>query len=398
MDNRLSIARPDLMKEWSDKNKPLMPSDVTFGSHKKVWWRCNKGHEWQASVKSRAGANNSGCPYCSGNKILPGFNDLASQYPEIAAEWSEKNLPLTPEQVTSFSNRRVWWKGKCGHEWYALISSRSGGHGCPYCNDKKLLKGFNDLATLHPTLASEWSQKNYPITPDSIPEKKAGFYWWKCKVCGGEYQAWLTSRLAGSKCPYCSGREVLAGINDLATTDVMIAAEWDYERNGELTPKDVVRTSKKSYWWKSSCGHSWKAKVYERTIENKTCTMCEEEFITALPELLVFLYAGRMGMKVVFCTEEIIQLELEMYIPEMGLVIERAATSEGQRKLQEVKKHLCRKLGISYRLVEQTCLEEEIVTAVRKVFGKEHMHITGDVEEDIRILRDFFFKKRNESR
>ena len=101
---------------------------------------------WTASVKSRT-VNGTGCPYCSHNFVLPGFNDLASRFPEIAAEWSERNLPLTPDQVTAFKNIKVWWKCHLGHEWNTLISTRAGGSQCPYCSGIKLLKGFNDLKT-----------------------------------------------------------------------------------------------------------------------------------------------------------------------------------------------------------------------------------------------------------
>lgn len=77
--------------------------------YRKVIWQCKLGHEWTASVKSRT-VNGTGCPYCSHNFVLPGFNDLASCFPEIATEWSEHNLPLTPDQVTAFKNIKVWWK------------------------------------------------------------------------------------------------------------------------------------------------------------------------------------------------------------------------------------------------------------------------------------------------
>ena len=43
---------------------------------------------------------------------------------------------------------------------------------------------------------------------------------------------------------------MLVGVNVLATTDPEIANEWDYERNGNITPREVVRTSRKVYWWK----------------------------------------------------------------------------------------------------------------------------------------------------
>ena len=81
--------KPGLASEWSKKNE-IKPTEVTVGSHKKVIWKCRLGHEWTASVKSRS-INGSGCPYCSHNKVLGGFNDLATLVPKVADEWSEKN-------------------------------------------------------------------------------------------------------------------------------------------------------------------------------------------------------------------------------------------------------------------------------------------------------------------
>ena len=71
---------------------------------------------------------------------VAGFNDLASQYPDIAAEWSDRNLPLLPTMVTAFANSKAWWKCKdCGNEWHTLISTRAGGSRCPYCSGYTLL-------------------------------------------------------------------------------------------------------------------------------------------------------------------------------------------------------------------------------------------------------------------
>ena len=56
---------------------------------------------------------------------MGGFNDLATLLPDIAAEWSDRNYPLLPTQVTVFANRKAWWKCKdCGREWNTLISTR----------------------------------------------------------------------------------------------------------------------------------------------------------------------------------------------------------------------------------------------------------------------------------
>ena len=120
----LQQGKLELAGEWSDRNFPLTPEQVTCGSNRKVWWKGKCGHEWEASIKNRA--RGAGCPYCSGNRILVGFNDLETTNPRVAAEWSDSNLPLTPQCVTANSNRKAWWTCRvCGNEWEALIPTRT---------------------------------------------------------------------------------------------------------------------------------------------------------------------------------------------------------------------------------------------------------------------------------
>ena len=101
--------RQALLEEWDvEGNGALTPLALSHGSRQKVWWRCGAGHRWQAAVYTRTGAE-SGCPYCAGKRPWPGFNDLASQEPALAAQWHpERNGPLTPDQVVCGSTRRVW--------------------------------------------------------------------------------------------------------------------------------------------------------------------------------------------------------------------------------------------------------------------------------------------------
>lgn len=70
---------------------------------------------------------------------------LASVHPELIPEWSEKNLPLTPDKITFGSNKRVWWKGACGHEWETSVKARSKGEKCPICSGARVIEGINDL-------------------------------------------------------------------------------------------------------------------------------------------------------------------------------------------------------------------------------------------------------------
>ena len=146
MNNSLAEVHPELVLEWSEKNLPLTPEDITFGSNKKVWWKGACGHEWQTSVKARS--NGEKCPICSGARVIAGINDLATLEPLLVKQWSKKNK-IKPTEVSIGSHKKVIWRCEKGHEWEAAIKSRTiNKTGCPYCSHNKVLEGFNDLATL----------------------------------------------------------------------------------------------------------------------------------------------------------------------------------------------------------------------------------------------------------
>ena len=244
--NDLLSQNPKLAEEWDPtKNGELTPDKVTAHSSKKVWWRGSCKHEWQATILNRN--KGSGCPYCAGQKVLKGFNDLATKNPELANEWHPtKNGDLTPEMVTAGSHQNVWWQCSNGHEWETTIYNRNSGSSCPYCSGKHVLKGFNDLATINPQIASEWHPtKNGDITPDAIMPYSSRKVWWQCSK-GHEWQATVADRSSkGNNCPYCSGRKVLKGFNDLATVKPELASEWHPTKNNDLTPDMVTANSQK---------------------------------------------------------------------------------------------------------------------------------------------------------
>ena len=77
-------------------------------------------------------------------------NSFAAVHPELVCEWSDKNAPLTPDDITYGSKKLYWWKGPCGHEWTASPKSRSAGEKCPICAGSRVVAGINDLKTLRP--------------------------------------------------------------------------------------------------------------------------------------------------------------------------------------------------------------------------------------------------------
>ncbi len=129
----LAEERPDLLAQWSTMNN-ISPADVSCGSHKKVLWTCSKSHSWKAMVKNRV-ILGSNCPYCEHRAVLKGYNDLLTTYPGLSESWSPKNS-IKPSEVLPFSNKKVIWRCKNGHEWIARIADRTRGHGCPLCSYK----------------------------------------------------------------------------------------------------------------------------------------------------------------------------------------------------------------------------------------------------------------------
>lgn len=133
----LQTVNPILVDEWNyEKNGNLKPDQFTANSGKKVWWKCGKGHEWQAIIAHRH--RGSGCPYCSGRCAIKGETDLQTVNPALAKEWYyKKNGDLKPEHFTANSGKKVWWVCEKGHEWQAKIADRNKGRGCPVCAKEK---------------------------------------------------------------------------------------------------------------------------------------------------------------------------------------------------------------------------------------------------------------------
>ena len=136
-------VNPTLAKEWNyEKNGNLKPENFTEKSGQKVWWKCDKGHEWQSRIADRN--RGRGCPYCSGRYTIKGENDLQTVNPVLAKEWNyEKNNGLTPTDVLPIRHKKVWWICRQGHKWQALINNRDKGRGCPECAKQKRMRNKN---------------------------------------------------------------------------------------------------------------------------------------------------------------------------------------------------------------------------------------------------------------
>ncbi len=404
--NDLQTVNPALAMEWNyEKNNGLLPLDVMANTHKKAWWKCSKGHEWQATIDSRN--KGSGCPYCSGKYAVKGENDLRTINPTLASEWCyKKNNGLTPMDVLPSSNKKVWWRCSKGHEWNATINSRNAGCGCPICSSERKTsfpeyailyylqnygleamhlyreKGYeldifipskkiaieydgnlwhrnkeksdleknlkckidgiklyrirewlptlndssidyvvqegqkdlskileivlseiievtvnvdlardtvaienlrehlekeNSLLLSNPEIANNWDyEKNGNLKPEHYAANSNKKVWWKCEK-GHTWQAKISHRNNGSGCPYCAGRKVLKGYNDLPTVNPSLANEWNYEKNGDLVPENFTENSHQRVWWKCEKGHEWETTIGHRS-NGSGCPYCSGRY------------------------------------------------------------------------------------------------------------------------
>ena len=193
---------------------------------------------------------------------------------KLMSQWNyEKNKNLNPEYITLKAGQEVWWKCEKGHEWKISPALKK---GCPYCNNRKVLTGYNDLATLHPKLAKEFHpSKNGNLNPSYIVGTSGRIkYWWKCEK-GHEYLSDINSRVGRkSGCPYCSNKKILAGYNDLATTNPELLNEWDYEKN-DKSPNEIVSGTGYKAYWTCSNNHKYQMPVNAK-VNGRECPLCKK--------------------------------------------------------------------------------------------------------------------------
>ncbi len=376
--NDLKTVNPALAKELHPtKNGIITPSTISVRTSKKVWWICPLGHEYDASVDKRMAGQ--GCPYCANKRIIIGFNDLYTKRPEIAKEWDyEKNEGLTPKDVVPGSNKKVWWICfVCGNSFQAIIADRTvRNNGCPVCAKQKRVNTRIKKLTQNNSLdddkdlIKDWDyEANYPKTPkDYTPRSNASVYW-KCHICNYQLKSTILNKSRKNGCPACSNRVVIAGRNDLATTNPELAKEWHPTKNGDLTPSQVSRGSGKMVWWLCPMGHEYQATVLTRKGGHGTgCPICYNRRQTSFAEQAVFYYIKKIfptainGYKAHFLGK----MELDIYIPSIKWAIEydgKAWHKDDTIERERRKYEICRKHGIRlYRLKEEKQTDKEFGT------------------------------------
>ena len=196
--NDIDTLRPDLAEQLVDQSlrTSLMP-----GQRQIVEWCCSLGHQWSAGISRRAASNGlgSGCPFCAGVRVWPGFNDLQTTEPHLAAQLFNQELAST---LSRGSGKKVEWQCVYGHRWMSTVANRVFlNNGCVVCSGRQFVSGVNDLATTHPHLVSSLVDPSIATRVSKGSSLRAE---WICEA-GHVSIAPIASRAKGHGCPDCFG-------------------------------------------------------------------------------------------------------------------------------------------------------------------------------------------------
>lgn len=307
--NDLATTHPSLASQLVDSS---LATKLSAGSNRRVRWCCAFGHEWETTVVNRV-QHNTGCPYCAGKRAIRGVNDLGMTHPLLASELVDVSEAY---DVSAGSDRKLRWQCDKGHVYVASVSSRVRGSGCPYCSNRRVLAGFNDLATTHPELAMELVDVSLATQVTYGSGKRLE---WRCPE-GHTWFASVVSRSGGTGCPVCAGHVVESGVNDLWTTHPQLAAELVNSEDGF----SVSAGSTRRLTWCCDKGHTWDAFVYNRALYGTGCPVCSNNAKSVFEDDVFEVVQTLVGdVSVVRHDRQLIApFELDIVVPSEAVAIE----------------------------------------------------------------------------
>ena len=297
---------------------------IARGSDKKVQWRCpvDPRHVWWASPMNRTNAKNpTGCSVCNGKTVIPGVNDVATTHPDVAALMVNKDLRT---RLTASSNKKVeLWCGNPSHDyWNAPLSNVARlGTRCPQCSGRRAITGTDDLATTHPALAAELVNQSLATT---LKAGSNASVLWQCSVNPSHtWNATIYSRTAKKTgCPYCSGRKIVPGVNDLATTHPDLAVQLVDQSLATVTSKGGTTPVQ----WQCTVNpeHTWLAAPSNR-VKPSGCPICYRLHANPSQTLLTEMVRTLVPMSTILGDDRTVlpsTKELDIVVPDYHLAIE----------------------------------------------------------------------------
>lgn len=292
---------------------------------------------------------------------------LSIENPALCTEWSDRNLPLTPDMVTAGSSKKVWWHGACGHEWQALVKNRAGkGCGCPVCSGNLIVPGENDLKSKALDIVKEWDfEKNNEISPDHVGVQSNYRVFWRC-AHGHNFKARIADRVKGSGCPFCYAERI--------------------KLKKDERIKSLSAEKKQAAWIKSM------------RLTKREKGRIDREF----PERAIHYYAVKAGLRLLQNDEEKIGIPIQYYFPDIYGAIELNSKKRSYDTVREIcENRLCAKNNIRLvRIIDPECEANDechclyredrsarsLEWAIRSAFSILGVNADVDLKRDYRMI------------
>lgn len=267
-------------------NGTLRFDDLTRGSEKRVWWRCEAPrcceteHIWETGAYSRLTLR-TGCPFCC-NRNTCRCKSLGARFPDIAAQIDGD---IDPFGVSAFSNKILTFRctqSCCAteHVWATSVCNRtSQSQGCPFCSGKRACR-CKSLGSKHPEIAAQLVDKTVDVF--SLTPHARAKYTWECttKACDCHvrhvWESTVDQRTHGRGCPWCCKPRKRVCCETLSSRFPEIASELV----DDVDPSSLSMASGKTFTWRCSTktcdcdvDHVWTAAVSTRT-SGKGCPWC----------------------------------------------------------------------------------------------------------------------------
>ncbi len=304
MENSLETLYPEVAAMLHpDNNVPA--SSIPKRSNAAFHWLCPKcGYDWYATVSSVVSSatmfNRTGCPNCARKVLIRGENDIATLYPDVAAQWCYPRNSDKPSDHGYSSKEKRWWIcRRCGAEFEreVHVMVREGSRYCCTPCAKKLAmedrfrkerESGNNVLALFPQVAKYWDYGKNPDRPEDHSPGSDEKRFWICSSCGESYESRVIVRTrdgGNTECKACGHkrggrrfreRALQGGFNSLAAKYPELAKEWHPELNGTLKPSEITPNYDKEVWWLCpNCGRAWKRRVVVRTRGDCGCAFCK---------------------------------------------------------------------------------------------------------------------------
>lgn len=395
--NDFATINPDIAKELNVELSGKTAQEFTYGSDKeKLFWNCSLGHLYIAKPSDRNKGH--GCNVCAGRVVLAGFNDLESNYPEIAAEFDVKKNDTTPDKILKSSIYKHWWICPIGHSYDLKVDERTRKNsGCPYCSNHRVLTGFNDLQTIYPKIAEELDEVKSGFKASAILAGTTKMAYWKCKVCQYEWSTKVANRTIkgkGSGCYACVGKTVIKGKNDLLSQKPEIADTLNEERSGFKADEVSYGSRKVGYFNCSNCKREIKAQIRKRSglFNPHLCSNCSGRKSKSEEKLASYIREHcSKSIDIEYNNRQIIKpYELDIYIPYLKMAVEfngaywhsdevvRKNKGMSADEYHNMKFQMCKNLGIELFFVEEADWKEDeqkVCENIRKEIAFKHWSI-----------------------